>query len=299
MKIYFTVLIFCLANISSFAQYTETINSNRPGASFGAFSVGTNVIQLESAIGFGNDTHDLLNTEKDLFFVDYALRYGLLFEELELILEGRFLSTDETRLFGRNSTQDGTYTNFETNTFGVKYLIYDPYKKRQNEGPNLYSYHANNSFQWKDLIPAISIYAGANLLFGDNPYMFLDEPNISPKVAISTQNNFDRTVLVVNLIADKFTTDFPTYSGIFTLTHALTKRFSVFGEYQTIISDKYSDDLLRAGGAFLFNKDFQLDAFGLVNFKDTPSRWLFGLGLSYRVDMFHKDTMLDMGDNKL
>lgn len=299
MKTLFAVFITLFAFTSSFGQYTETINTNRPGASFGAYSVGTNVIQIEGGFGIGNDTHDLLNTEKDLLFLDYALRYGLLFEQLELILEGRFLNTDEMRLFGTSSTEDQRFRNFETNTFGVKYLVYDPNKKRQQEGPNLLSYHANHRFQWKDLVPAISVYAGANLLFGDNPYMFEEEPSATPKLAISAQNNFDRTVLVINLIADKFTTDFPTYSGIFTLTHALTKRFSVFGEYQTIISDKYSDDLVRAGGAFLFNKDFQLDAFGLVNFKDTPSRWIAGLGLSYRFDRFHKDTVLDMDDDKL
>ncbi len=290
----FSVVIFS----TTFAQYTETINSNRPGASFGAYSIGTNVIQAETGVGFGNDTHDLLNTEKDLVFFDYALRYGLLFEQLELILEGRFLSTTEISPFGIGS-RERTYSNFETNAFGVKYLFFDPNKKRQKEGPNLYSYHANHSFQWRDLIPAISVYVGGNFLFGENPYMFIDEPSITPRVAISAQSNIDRTVLVVNIIGDKFTTDFPSYSGIFTITHALNKRFSVFGEYQTIISDIYADDLVRAGGAFLFNKDFQLDAFGLVNFKDTPSRWLFGMGLSYRFDRLHKDTMLDMDDDKL
>jgi len=294
----FATIIFIVLILSPVAkaQYTETINSNRPGASFGAYSVGTNVIQAEGGVGFGNDNHNLLRTETDNLFLDYALRYGLLFEELELILEGRFVSAEQTLSFGGGISE---FSNFETNTFGAKYLVYDPYKKRQKEGPNLYSYHANHSVQWKDLVPAISVYAGANLLFGDNPFMFPDEPNISPKFAISTQNNFDRTVLVINLIVDKITTDFPSYSGIFTLTHALSNRFSVFGEFQTIIGDIYSDELVRGGGAFLFNKDFQLDVFGLVNFKDTPQRWLVGLGLSYRWDMFHKDKMLDMGDDKL
>lgn len=296
MKFTKTCFVFLMFSSILHAQYTETINSNRPGASFGSYSVGTNVIQAEVGVGFGNDDHSLLRTETDNLFFDYALRYGLLFEELELILEGRFVSAEQTLSFGGGVSE---FSNFETNTFGAKYLVYDPNKKRQKEGPNLYSYHANHSVQWKDLVPAISIYAGANLLFGDNPFMFQDEPNISPKFAISTQNNFGRTVLVTNLIVDKITTDFPSYSGIFTLTHALNNRFSVFGEFQTIIGDIYSDELVRAGGAFLFNKDFQLDIFGLANFKDTPQRWLVGLGLSYRLDMFHKDKMLDMGDNKL
>lgn len=292
-KIFFLTLMF---SSIVHAQYTETINSNRPGASFGAFSVGKNVIQLEGGTGFGHDKHNLLSTDTDIFFLDYALRYGALFEELEFILEGRFTSAEQTLPFDGGVSE---FSNFESNTLGVKYLIYDPYKKRQKEGPNLYSYHANHSLQWKDFIPAVSIYAGANLLFGDNPFMFENEPNISPKFAISTQNNFDRTVLVINLIVDKVTTDFPSYSGIFTLTHALNNRVSVFGEFQTIIGDIYSDELLRAGGAYLFNKDFQLDIFGLMNFKDTPQRWLVGLGLSYRLDTFHKDKILDMGDDEL
>lgn len=298
MRFFLSFLLFLTGISINYAQYTETINSNRPGASFGAYSVGTNVIQAETGVGFGNDTHSILNTEKDLLFFDYSLRYGLLFEQLELILEGRFLSTTETFQFG-STNQERSYSNFETNAFGVKYLFFDPNKKRQQEGPNLYSYHANHRFQWRDLIPAISVYAGANFLFGDNPYMFTDEPNITPRFAISAQSNIDRTVLVINIIGDKFTTDFPTYSGIFTVTHALNKRFSIFGEYQTIISDIYADDLIRGGGAFLFNKDFQIDLFGLVNFKDTPSRWLFGMGLSYRFDRLHKDTMLDMKDDRL
>lgn len=298
MKTFPLILVFLCVTSISFAQYTETINSNRPGASFGAYSIGTNVFQAEGGVGLGNDNHDLLNTNTDNIFFDYALRYGLLFEQLELILEGRFTSATQSFPFGAGTAED-EFSNFESNTFGIKYLIFDPHKKRQQEGPNLYSYHANHSFQWRDLVPAISIYAGANFLGEDNPFMFQGEPSISPKLALSAQSNVDKTVLVINLIADKFTTDFPSYSGIFTVTHALNKRFSILGEYQTIISDIYSDDLFRAGGAYLFNKDFQLDVFGLTNFKDTPQRWLFGLGLSYRWDAFHKDTYLDMGDDRL
>ena len=208
MKLYFkSLLLLLICNIAN-AQYTETINSNRPGASFGAFSVGTNVLQLEGGVGFGNNTHSLLQTDTDLTFFDYSVRYGLFMEQLEVILDGRFLIADQTLLVGGIETQS-TASNFESNTIGVKYLVYDPYKKQQNEGPNVYSYFADRKFKWKNLIPAVSVYAGANLLFGDNSFMFPDEPSVSPKVAIGTQNNFGRTVVVMNFIGDKFTTDFP------------------------------------------------------------------------------------------
>lgn len=288
MKILYLVLAFCSFSFLSTAQYTETINSNRPGASFGAYSVGTNVIQIEGGIGIGNDEHDLLKTSTDNFFLDYALRYGLLLEELELILEGRFASIDETNM--RSSvTQNFSFSNFQSNTIGAKYLLFDPHKKRQLEGPNVYSYHANNSIQWSDFIPAVSVYAGANVLFGDNPFLLENESKISSKFALSAQSNLDRTVLVINIIVDKVETEFPSYGGIMTVTHALDSKISIFGEIQTTVSDIYSDELFRAGGAYLFNKNLQLDLFGLINFKNTPQRWLAGIGLSYRFDSFHQD----------
>ena len=66
---------FALSNISH-AQYTETINSNRPGQSQGAYAVGNKVIQLEVGYDFGSDEHSLLNTKTDIWGIDFAARYG-------------------------------------------------------------------------------------------------------------------------------------------------------------------------------------------------------------------------------
>ncbi|MBS3738919.1 MAG: transporter, partial [Psychroflexus sp.] len=107
-----------------------------------------------------------------------------------------------------------------------------------------------------------------------------------------------KAVVVINIIADKVETDFPSYSGILTVTHALDSRFSIFGEIQSTVSDIYSDELLRAGGAYLFNKNLQLDLFGLINFKNTPQRWLAGIGLSYRFDNFHEDYYIKDNDDE-
>ena len=55
--------LFALAFLSSTlsnAQYTEVINSNRPGESVGAFAVGTGVIQLESGFFYEQRDHSLL-----------------------------------------------------------------------------------------------------------------------------------------------------------------------------------------------------------------------------------------------
>ncbi len=95
-------------------------------------------------------------------------------------------------------------------------------------------------------------------------------------------------MLVTNIIADQFTSDFSSYQGIVTVTHAFNNRWAGFVEFQTIIGDFYSDELFRGGAAYLINRAWQVD-FGLTtNFKDTPTVFQANLGMSYRLD-WHKD----------
>lgn len=284
--------LFLIIATNLHAQYTETINSNRPGQSQGAFAVGTNVIQIETGPYFGSEEHTGLGTDTDIWGVDYQLRYGLLFENLELNLTGSFESQDIFRDF-LGVTSESTIRNFKSNTIGAKYLIFDPHKSLKEDKPNLYSWKANQRFKWKTLIPAISIYAGANFSFGENPYLYEGEGKFSPKAAIITQNNWGRWVLVLNLIADKLSEDYRSYTGIITVTHTLTENMAIFGEYQGIKSDLYADDILRAGGAYLIGEDFQFDISGLVNFKDTPSKWQVAAGVSYRFDLHKMDEFLE------
>ncbi|APG59448.1 phenol meta deg superfamily protein [Christiangramia salexigens] len=291
LKVIFSLFII-LAGLNLNAQYTETINSNRPGQSQGAFAVGTNVVQLESGAYFGGDEHAGFRTTTDIWGIDYQLKYGLFFESLEVSLTGAFESQNMTSAF-LGSTGETTIANFKSNTIGAKYLIFDPYKTLEEKKPNLYSYYANQKFDWKKLIPAVSIYAGANFAFGDNPYLYRGERKFSPKAAIITQNNWGRWVLVINLIGDKLSEDYPAYTGIVTLTHAVTPNFAVFGEYQGIKNDIYADDIVRAGGAYLVGKNLQFDLSGLLNFKDTPSRWQVAAGISYRLDLHSFDEFLE------
>ncbi len=280
------------------AQYTETINSNRPGASSGAYSVGVNVIQAEAGINFTKNKHELRNQDFTSFGVDYELRYGVWKEALEVNFSGAY---QYGNIKDNNSNVKSSVGNFKMNTIGLKYLVYDPYREKEGrieEEPNVYSWHANNKFVWKSLIPSIAVYAGMNFNVTDTPFVYgsnfnfnnIEEPTLSPKIIIITQNNWSGGwVFTTNLIADRvFMTDFPIYSYILTLTHALNQKAAVFAEYQGIKNDIYSDSLFRFGGAYLFSKDTQLDAGITVNTKNTPSVLGLNLGFSYRLD-FHRD----------
>ncbi|MCB0452169.1 MAG: transporter [Aequorivita sp.] len=298
IKLPFLFLLCTISFSPVSAQYTEMINTNRPGGSQGAFSVGTNVLQIETGFSYGKEKHELLKTETNGLAIDYSIRYGFWKERLEVSLMGEFQSNKITD--NRSTTaREYSLSNFKSNTLGAKYLIYDPYRKRDLKGPNLYSWKANNKTQWADLIPAISIYAGANFDFADNPFTPEAEGKISPKFVIATQNNFiGGWVFVTNIIVDRVTTDFPTYGYIVTLTHATNRYFSVFLENQGLKSDFYSDQLLRGGAAALINENLQVDLSLTYSFKDTPSKFYGRAGLAYRFDMHNKDEYLEDDANK-
>ena len=298
IKLPFLFLLCTISFSPVSAQYTEMINTNRPGGSQGAFSVGTNVLQIETGFSYGKEKHELLKTETNGLAIDYSIRYGFWKERLEVSLMGEFQSNNITD--NRSTTaREYSLSNFKSNTLGAKYLIYDPYRKRDLKGPNLYSWKANNKTQWADLIPAISIYAGVNFDFADNPFTPEAEGKISPKFVIATQNNFiGGWVFVTNIIVDRVTTDFPTYGYIVTLTHATNRYFSVFLENQGLKSDFYSDQLLRGGAAALINENLQVDLSLTYSFKDTPSKFYGRAGLAYRFDMHNKDEYLEDDANK-
>ena len=250
------------------------------------------VLQFEAGGKFGVDEHELLQSETDLWGIDYAIRFGFLFEELEINLMGSFLDQTTSYIVGAGN-QSYTIRNFDSNALGVKYLVYDPYKNAGEKKPNLYSWRANQRFDWSVLVPAVSLYAGANFSFGDNPYRYEGQGNFSPRFAVISQNNWGPWVFVINLIADEIGQEYPTYSGIATLTHSFSPKFAMFGEFQSLISDIYSDEIARGGFAYLFHKNFQADISGLINFKDTPSRWQVAGGISYRFDWHKQDQYLD------
>lgn len=290
------ILLLSLITTQAFSQYTDVINSNRPGVSRSAFSVGTNVAQFE--IGpyiIKEERTPATAFEVSGFGVDFAARYGLLWEELELNIEGAY--QNDTKTYTSNFAAEDSRSNFKFISVGAKYLVFDPYKNSEDDKPNLYSWKANHRFKWKSLIPAISVYLGANYDTKQNPYTAPEIEGFSPKVMVATQNNFSGGwVFVMNLIKDRIGTDQSDFQYILTLTHSFNPKWVIFGETQGIKSDFYADNLFRFGGAYLWGKDFQLDTALTFNTKDTPSVFSVNFGASYRLD-FHKDKEIDNGNS--
>lgn len=90
--------------------------------------------------------------------------------------------------------------------------------------------------------------------------------------------------------------DFEEFQYILTLTKSINEGLVLFAETQGIKSDVYGDNLIRFGGAYLLNKNLQIDTDLTLNTKNTPSIFTINVGVSYRLD-FHVDKEITTEDN--
>ena len=281
-----SIVLLCICNTAQ-AQYTDVINSNRPGASQSAFSVGTNVLQFEVGPYMITEKRKLYPKYKvSGYGVDFAAHYGFWKEALEINIQGTFQK--DTQTYPSIVDVENSRANFKNLNIGAKYLVYDPHKNKSDK-PNLYSYHANRGFKWSSLIPAVAVVAGVNYDTKDNPYTASTVEGLSYRGGLITQSNFyGGWVFITNVIMDRIGSDQTDFHYILTLTHSFNPKWVVFGETQGIKSDFYADNLFRFGGGYLLNKNLQLDTALTFNTKDTPSVLSLNFGASYRLDR-HKD----------
>lgn len=284
---YFLLFIGIFGSQALYSQYTDVINSNRPGESHGAFSVGRTIFQTEGGLSYINEKHTNTNADIEGFFVDLDIRYGFWREELEFIADLQY-RTDSYKTDFESINRNA----LKTSTLGFKYLVYDPFKNYE-EKRSIYSWKANHKFKWRQFVPAVAVYAGANLNLSDNPYLPVDEPTITPKVMIALQNHFTGGwVFVTNIFADRITTDYMTFGGILTVTKSFNEKWSGFAEIQGYKSDYINDFVFRGGAAYLLNEDLQLDISVGKNFHNTRDVIYGGIGVSWRFTMNYKDIIL-------
>jgi hypothetical protein len=303
---FFLFMILCAKLLQ--AQYTDQINSNRPGASIGAFAVGKGIVQFEGGYEFRKFKHQGYNFSTingNIAFL--SARWGFLSERLELTYQGAFMFD---QLTNKISSQPMVHNRkgFLQNFMGIKYLIYDPFRKA--EEINIYSWKANNGFKLKHLIPAVSLTVGANYLFDPNhPYPFGDvydllyrpiffqnlnfntdrEPPLSLRGVLATQSHFLGTwVFVTNFIFDRYLTTQTTKSYLLTLTHTFHPLWSVYLENEGIFTPRFNDQIFRTGIAYLFTDNIQIESSLGVNTNSRPSSIFVNFGVSYRLN-FHKD----------
>ena len=292
-------------SFKGFSQYTETINSNRPGASQGAFAVGKNVLQFEIGGKISDLSHvNFKNSTMNETQLNYIIRYGFLKNKLEVIINGAYNQNKSINKFISEDVIEEKFLNKQT--LGFKYLVFDPFKNKKWHSVSLLSWKKNRRIRLVDFIPALSVYAGVNYIpkngySYDDPFTsikksaeynifnhsFFNKANwkmtenvISPKASIITQNHFiGKWVLVNNITLDRIGDKNPILNHITTLTHNYNNpKWSSFIEYEMIKNDIYADNYYKFGVAFLLNRNYQFDSSIGTNIKDTPRNLYFNFG---------------------
>lgn len=285
MKHFSLITLLFFGYILTQAQYTEIINSKRPGFSESPYGVGTKVFQVETGFFYkdnqiGTQTFDADNSLGSNIF----LRYGQFLEKLEFNLDFSFQK--DKRVFHNiiNSfTED--VVGISKLTFGVKYLVYN--QKYADKSKEIRSWKKRTAFDLRRLIPSVGIYAGVNTNFISERFK---EEKLTPKVAILLQNDItNRFIILSNFVVDKIGLDNSEYGYILTTTYALSEKWSIFGEHQGVFKKLTTNEFqYGAGTAFLYSKKLQFDISARANYVGDDTDIYVGLGGSWRLDRHQK-----------
>ncbi len=280
------IILFFLIFIENgvYAQYTEIINSKRPGFSESPYAVGTNVYQIETGFFYRSNKNPSILARPKTYGSELYFRYGKLKERLEFDLNVAYQNDEVQSPFGSNFNIHG----ISQMTIGAKYLIYQ--KEYQDKSKEIRSWKRRIAFDKNRLIPTIGAYVGVHTNFVGKEYK---QDGLSYKAAILLQNDFnDRLVLLTNLIVDQFTSENEYYSYIVTMTYAMNMEWSYFIENQGQYQDKFAPQYqFGTGIAYLVNENLQIDASFRSNFLDKYANSFFGAGFAWRLDR-HEDSFI-------
>ncbi len=282
---------FFIGSVMVFAQYTDVINSNKPGFSESPYSVGRGVYQFESNIFLRNTAIKPTFSKPQSLGIDLLFRTSFFLDKLELNAQ---LTYQKDKIAFKNIFTSHYFTSgLSRMTIGGKYLVYQQtYKDKSKE---IRSWKRKNAFDITRLIPSVAVYLGMNTDFVNDIHK---TGSITPKVGIiTTKPNLSRNFNVItNFYYDNIGTDFAQYSYIITLTQSFSNRWSAFFENQMVFQ-KYQNNInLGAGLAYLYSRNLQFNTSARFLFEGKTQGYYAGLGVSYRIDK-HQDPFIEL-DNK-
>ena len=289
-RLYLFIMLFFIGSVMVFAQYTDVINSNKPGFSESPYSVGKGVYQFESNIFLRNTALNPTFSKPQSLGIDMLFRTSFFLDKLELNAQ---LTYQKDKIAFKNIFTSHYFTSgLSRMTIGAKYLVYQQtYKDKSKE---IRSWKRKNAFDITRLIPSVAVYLGMNTDFVNDIHK---TGSITPKVGVLLQQNLTQDFNVItNFYYDNIGTDFAQYSYIITLTQSFSNRWSAFFENQMVFQ-KYQDNInLGAGLAYLYSRNLQFNTSARFLFEGKTQGYYAGLGVSYRIDK-HQDPFTELDNN--
>lgn len=272
------------------AQYTNIINSNRPGFSESPYSVGTGVYQLETTLFFRKANAIPTFSNPQTLGLQLHFRTSFLLEKLEL----NFTTSLQRDKIVFSNVFESSYnqTGIGEFTLAAKYLLFEP--KYTEKGKEIRSWNKRHSFDSKRWIPNIAAYAGVN--FGSFLNTYHKRGEITPKAGVLLQNNFSKQFnLVTNIYYNYIGSELPELSYIITGTYNFNDTWAGFAEHQALFNKEEKQSNLGAGLAYLYNNNLQFNASLRTTFQEKTTGFFASIGASYRIDR-HVDKFIELNE---
>lgn len=289
-RLHLFVISFFIGSVTVFAQYTDVINSNKPGFSESPYSVGKGVYQFESNVFLRNTAITSTFSKPQSLGIDLLFRTSFFLDKLELNAQ---LTYQKDKVAFKNIFTSQYFTSGLSNmTIGAKYLVYQQaYKDKSKE---IRSWKRKNAFDLARLIPSVAVYLGMNTDFVNDIHK---TGSITPKMGLLLQQNLTQDFNVItNFYYNNIGTDFAQYSYIITLTQSFSNRWSAFFENQMVFQKDQDNLDLGAGLAYLYSRNLQFNTSARLLFEGKTQGYYAGLGVSYRINK-HQDPFKEL-DNQ-
>ncbi|MGB2129127.1 MAG: transporter, partial [Flavicella sp.] len=259
MKNLFRFILFILVCAKTTAQYTDIINSNRPGHTENAYSIGKNIIQIENGVSliFNKYNHSPLQLS---YQNNLNIRSGILFEQIEVKAE--FVHGIQNivpikfkyNLYNTNPSPIYSYLDntIEFKNIGFKFLAYD--HKIKNHNDEIRSWNKRTAFNWSKFIPSIAIKAEYINRKKSDGFEGIGASILLHHKVNSIWNilsNFGYNISKNGVNAE--------YVASISTNYAFNNNWSSFAETYNIITETKNTYQIAFGFAYLVSKNLQID----------------------------------------
>jgi len=252
-KFYLVFLPILLLSQIGIAQYNETIRSGRPGQSIGPFTVGKNILQVQSGMDFFGYKNKSAGFEGNGYLNNTVIRFGVA-ERLEIsaLLDYKFETI-------KSNGTETDLSGLDAFDIGGRYQVF----AGKGAIPNI-------GFQFRVRLPVLS-----------KDY---EIDHIAPRFIIVTgQKLSDIFTLTTNWGGSwNGVNSIGTAFYIVNLSFPIAGKLGGFVENYGDLTDGDFDTRFDAGLAYLCNNDLQLDLLGGLGKNDGVSDYFVSVGFSWR-----------------
>ena len=240
-------------SFQSYGQYNETIRSGRPGQSIGPFTVGKNILQIQSGMDIFGFKQEGTSFQGSGYLNNTVIRYGVA-ERLEIsaLADYRFETI-------KANGSESDFSGLAAFDLGGRYQVYQGHGAIPTVG-----------FQFRVRLPVLS-----------EDYKI---DNLAPRFIIVTGQKLSETFTLTTNWGGSWNGNNSMGTGfyIINLSFPIVGQLGGFVENYGDVNDGDFDTRFDAGLAYLVNNDLQLDLLGGLGKNDGFSDYFVSVGVSWR-----------------